>query len=260
MELTRKLQAEIRALHTRHGRRKLQCCCCEGLNAVTELFRAAPELVRYTLCTEEMLPRLPYCPQPVIITTLRELAELTDTVTPQGVLSVARQPDEPDAAEAPADPFILALDRIGDPGNFGTICRTALAAGLTEIWCTSGTVDPWGDKAIRSGLGAQFRLRLRTFPNLELLRSGAQTFEYDTVYLTDPHGGESCFEAPELFHRSVLVIGAESSGVGELAEARRVLIPMPGKFESLNAAQAATIFLFEHVRRQAAAAKGTKKC
>ena len=81
------------------------------------------------------------------------------------------------------------------------------------------------------------------------MRAAAQSYGYPSVWLTDPHGGESCFSAAKLYERSVIVIGGEANGVTPLAGAQRVMIPMPGNYESLNAAQAATIFLFEYVRR-----------
>ena len=248
MELTRKLQSEIRALHTRHGRKKSRLCCCEGLRAVRELFAAAPELVHYCVCTPELRTALPYPREPITVSN-REFAALTGTVNAQGVLAVSEQPPEPPATLLPEDPFLFALDRLGDPGNFGTICRTLLAAGLHELWFTGGTVDPWSDKSIRSALGAQFRLRLRSFPDLNSMARQATTFGYRNIFLTDPHHGENCFTTPDLFDHSLIVIGCESTGVGELPGARHTLIPMPGNFESLNAAQAATIFLFESVRR-----------
>ena len=74
-------------------------------------------------------------------------------------------------------------------------------------------------------------------------------YGYNNVFLTDPHEGESCFEADGLFRKSLLVIGNEANGIDPEAEGKKVMIPMPGGFESLNAAQAATIFLFEYVRR-----------
>ena len=165
-------------------------------------------------------------------------------------------PPEPECDQPPQDPFLLALDRLGDPGNFGTICRTLRSTGLTELWYTRGSVDPYGDKAVRSALGAQFALSLRSFENLEVLREQAARFGYPTVYLTDPHTGEDCFRCSGLFDRSVVVIGAEADGVSALDGAARVTIPMPGNYESLNAAQAATVFLFEYVRRITAPASG----
>ena len=130
------------------------------------------------------------------------------------------------------------------------ICRTAKASGLQELWLTAGSVDPYGDKAIRSALGAQFSMKIRFFPDLDRLAEAAAAFGYGPVWLTDPHQGENLYRVRDLYRKTVLVIGSEGAGVSDLADGKRVMIPMPGNFESLNAAQAATIFLFEAVRRQ----------
>ncbi len=249
MELSRRQESLIRSLYTRHGRRKAECCVCEGVRAAGELFLRAPELVCFTVATESGASAFPVIPGDLFLVSDAKMRELAGTVSSQGILVVASVPAEPPDDEIPADPFLLALDRLGDPGNFGTICRTLRAAGLHELWYTKGSVDPFGDKAIRSAMGAQFALKLRGFETLEALRERAKSFGFPTVWLTDPHGGENCFTAPDLYDRSVIVIGGEANGVAPLKDARRVLIPMPGNYESLNAAQAATIFLFEHVRR-----------
>lgn len=252
MELTRKNEALIRTLHTRHGRKKSGLCICEGLRAVDELMFRRPELVRFSVATEEALAALQErrtVSGDVCIVSAARLNELAGTVTPQGILTVAEIPQEPGQDEKPADPFILALDQLGDPGNFGTIVRSARAVGLTELWYTKGSIDPYGDKAIRSALGAQFAMKLRSFPDLAALRDRAVSLGYDRFCVTDPHGGENCFTAENLFDRSVIVIGGEANGATMLPNCRHVVIPMPGDYESLNAAQAATIFLFDYVRR-----------
>ena len=184
-----------------------------------------------------------------------EFSRLAGTVNSQGILIVARRPD-PIPLDAPlTDPFVLALDRIGDPGNFGTIIRTARAAGLREIWMTKGSVDPYSDKAVRSASGAQFALTMREYGALddvvELLRAKG----YSNIFRTAPGGGRSIFTEPELFAKSVIVLGSEGAGAGEIPGSVNVLIPMPGDAESLNVAQAATVILFEHVRRLNAAGK-----
>lgn len=249
MELSRKLEALLRSLYTRHGRRKSGCCVCEGVRAVGELFARRPELVRFTVATERGLAEYGPVSGELYLLSESRFAEFSGTVNSQGILAVAAIPAPPGEETPPEVPFIFALDGLGDPGNFGTICRTLRSTGLDELWYTKGSIDPYGDKAIRSGLGVQFALKLRCFENLEALRAAAARFGYDKVFLTDPHQGESCFTAPDLFQRSVVVIGGEANGVNDLPQARRVTIPMPGNYESLNAAQAATVFLFEYVRR-----------
>ena len=170
-------------------------------------------------------------------------------MTGQGVIAVAEIPES--FSGAVAGDFILALDQLGDPGNFGTIARTLRAAGQKELWYTKGSIDPWGDKAIRSGMGAQFGLNLRRFDTLESLAAAARSSGFDKVFIADPHQGESCFKQPGLFEKSVIVIGGEPNGVmGFAPDAGRVVIPMPGGYESINAAQAATVLIFESVRRK----------
>ena len=247
MSLSRAQQALLRSLYTRHGRKKTGLCVAEGVRAVGELCAALPDAV-------EFFVRVPGVPVPlegpaVHDVTESEFAAISATVHGQGLLAVARIPEPAGDGVPPDDPYLFALDRVGDPGNFGTICRTAKASGLHELWLTAGSVDPYGDKAVRSGLGSQFSMRIRVFDDLADLARAAQKFGYGPVWLTDPHQGENLYQVPDLFDHTVLVIGSEGAGVGDLAGARRVTIPMPGHFESLNAAQAATIFLFDAVRR-----------
>ncbi|WP_294481319.1 RNA methyltransferase [uncultured Victivallis sp.] len=246
--LTRRQESLIRSLYTRHGRRKAKCCVCEGLRAARELYTLRPDLVRFTVATEAGSNALAI-PGECCIVGEEKMRELSGTVNSQGILAVAAIPEEPSPDERPADPFLFAVDRLGDPGNFGTICRTLRAAGLSELWYTKGSIDPYGDKAVRSALGAQFSLKLRSFEDLAGLSGAAKRFGYAETWLTDPHDGENCFTAPALYDRSVIVIGGEANGVSPLPGAKHVMIPMPGNYESLNAAQAATIFLFEYVRR-----------
>ena len=105
-------------------------------------------------------------------------------------------------------------------------------------------------------MGAQFGLNMRRFETLDALAVLAGECGYTRFFITDPHQGESCFTCDGLFDKSVIVIGGEPNGVlGGYAPAGRVMIPMPGDYESLNAAQAATIIIFESVRRKLAAGK-----
>ena len=249
MKPSRKQLALIRALYTRHGRKKSGRCICEGIRCCSEIYQSRPELVEFSVATAAAAARNTN-PGERFLVSETDFAALAATVNAQGVLAVVRPPAPPLPTDRPADSFILALDQVGDPGNFGTIVRTAKAAGLTEIWYTAGAVDPYNDKVIRSALAAQFLLKLRQFSDLPALCAQAAQFGFPTVYLTDPHRGENCFQQSALYCRSVVVIGSEGNGVTPLPGGIPVTIPMPGKFESLNAAQAATIFIFEYVRRQ----------
>ena len=244
--LPQKQKALIKSLYTRHGRKKSPLCVCEGVRCCQEALSAVPESVKFTVCRESLEIDFVVSPVSYIIPD-NEFAKLAATVNSQGILCVVEVPEP--VASAPGDDFLFVLDRVGDPGNFGTILRTAKAAGLTELWYTAGSVDPFNDKTIRSAMAAQFSMRLRSFPDLKALAETAYGYGYDNFYLTDPHQGADLFTEEKLYDKSLLIIGSEAHGVDELAGAKRVMIPMPGKFESLNAAQAATVFLFEYVRR-----------
>ena len=254
MELSRREKSLVKALTTRNGRRRSGCCRCEGVRAVRELLDNFPQLVQFTVATERGLAALPgEKPVDLRIVSEKEFEELAGTVNSQGVIAIAAIP--PDAQGEVSGDFILALDQLGDPGNFGTIVRTFRAAGGKELWYTKGSIDPWGDKAIRSGMGAQFGLKMRRFETLAELAEKAGSSGYGNFFIADPHEGESCFTCEGLFDHSVIVIGGEPNGVMEnYSPARKVIIPMPGDYESLNAAQAATIIIFESVRRKLAAA------
>ena len=174
---------------------------------------------------------------------------IRNTVHSQGILLLIRRPEEIPASEEVLDPFVFLLDRIADPGNFGTMVRTARAVGLKEVWLTDGTVDPYSDKSIRSASGAQFALRVRQCGPLETTLSRLREQGFARIYRTSPAAGANVFHEKALFDRSVIVLGNEGGGVGLIAGATDLNIPMPGDAESLNVAQAATVILFEYVRR-----------
>jgi TrmH family RNA methyltransferase len=246
-QLTKNQEALIKALYTRHGRKKYDFCVCEGVRCCSDFLAARPELLELLVCSEDFShdfdrynpARIPEC----------QFSKLSSTIAAQGILAVAKKPEPVPESKPPADPFVFVLDRVGDPGNFGTILRTVKAAGLKELWYTAGSVDPFNDKVLRSAMAAQFTVGLREFASLQTLKQALAAFGYNRFYRTDPHQGENCFKEPGLFDKSVIIIGSEADGAGELEGSVPVTIPMPGNSESLNAAQAATIFLFEYVRR-----------
>ena len=185
MELSRREKSLVKALTTRNGRRRSGCCRCEGVRAVRELLDNFPHLVQFTVATERGAANLPgKAPDDLRMVSEKEFEELAGTVNSQGVIAIAAIP--PDASGAVSGDFILALDQLGDPGNFGTIVRTFRAAGGKELWYTKGSIDPWGDKAIRSGMGAQFGLKMRRFETLAELAEKAASSGYGNFFIADP--------------------------------------------------------------------------
>ncbi|NDJ59728.1 MAG: RNA methyltransferase [Chloroflexi bacterium] len=168
------------------------------------------------------------------------LRHISGTEHPQGVIGVfplprADLPDQPDT--------VLILDQIRDPGNLGTILRTAAAAGIGAVLLAPGCVDVHNPKVLRGAMGAHFRV-----PTVE--RDWAAISDYCAgcaLYLAD-HPGEVRYDAVDWSGRWALIIGSEAHGASAEAEqlaAARIYIPMAAGAESLNAAVAAGVILFE---------------
>lgn len=178
------------------------------------------------------------------------LKELSSTVHPQGVVGIV-QMDDPSDLEASAlfvNTLYLYLDGLQDPGNLGTIIRSAHAAGAGGILLGKNTVDPYSDKVLRSAMGSIFYLPI--FSDGEKTRALLEEKGYKLA-VTSLAATKSIFEE-DLTEDLILVIGNEGSGVTEeLLNRAEVLlkIPMPGGAESLNAAVAASVILFEKVRQ-----------
>ena len=184
-----------------------------------------------------------------MIVPVKQYETLCGTVNSQGVLLLCREPGFLSLEEPLKDPWVLLLDRVADPGNFGTILRTARAAGLHEIVIVKGGVDPFGEKALRSGMGAQFAMGIRKFDSLADAAEHLKEMGVKTFYRTEPAGGKSIFKEESLFEQSAVILGNEANGADPLDGSLPLVIPMPGSAESLNVAQAGTIVLFEYVRR-----------
>ncbi len=188
------------------------------------------------------------------VTDLKEdrFAGLSDTKSPQGVLTVQRKTafDREKVLGGKA-PLLLFLENLQDPGNAGTILRTAEAAGVDGIFLLEGSVDMYNPKTIRSTMGSIFRVPHFYVPDTadflrELKERGIRSYA--------AHLGGTCdYTEPDYTAGSAFLIGNESRGLTELAAAcadTLVKIPMAGKVESLNAAMAAGILMFEAGRQR----------
>ena len=144
--------------------------------------------------------------------------------------------------------FCLLLEDLQDPGNVGSILRTAAAAGVAQVFMSRRCAFAWSPKVLRAGQGGHFHLEI--FEDVDLV-AWAKNYRGTTI-ATVASGGESLFEA-DLCEPMAIAIGNEGSGLSHAlrdAAGRRVTIPMPGDFESLNAAAAAAVCLFECVRQR----------
>ncbi len=174
------------------------------------------------------------------------LRSLSDTETSQGILAVLGRRELPLPERIT---FVLVLDRIRDPGNLGTLLRSAEAAGVEAVFLPPETTDPFAPKVLRAGMGAHFRLPIRSVEWEEIGRlvqsAGLQ------VLLAESEGEP--FWTVNMRPSLMLIVGGEAYGAG--AEARRlaskrVAIPMTGRTESLNAAVAGSVLMFEVMRQR----------
>jgi TrmH family RNA methyltransferase len=179
--------------------------------------------------------------QPVSAEVLRHISA---TEGPQGIVAVFPTPQSP-LPEVLGR--VLILDDIRDPGNLGTILRTAAAAGVDAALLSPGCVDAYNPKALRAGMGAHFRLAVSELPWTGI----AATCEGLNIYLADMEG-DVTYDQADWSSPWALIVGSEAHGASPeamLLSRKRVFIPMSADAESLNAAVAAGILLFEAHRQ-----------
>ena len=249
------IQSVHKLLTQSKERREQQAFVIEGVRLAEDALQAAWE-ARLVLFTDHLDQRGQAVVDgfsargvPVEPVSAAVMNAISDTETPQGILAVlAIMPlDLP-----PSPNFLLILDGLRDPGNLGTILRTAAAAGVQAVLLAPGCADAWSPKVLRAAMGAHFHLPILTLPWSELTHYFSQDGSNLRVFLADSDGGipytQSDFRPP-----LALIVGGEAAGAGErsfsLAKIK-VHIPMPGGSESLNAAVAASILIFEVTRQR----------
>ena len=174
---------------------------------------------------------------------------VSDTETSQGILAAFASRELPIPARLD---FVLVADAIHDPGNLGTLLRSAAAAGVQAVYLTPGTVDAFSPKVLRAGMGAHFRLPMMALDWEEISLACSQRQPPLRILLAGAGQGHSLWDE-NLRSPLALVVGSEAEGITEQAvQAAQgwVHIPMPGQSESLNAAVAASVILFEVVRQR----------
>lgn len=172
------------------------------------------------------------------------MAAISDTQTPQGVLLVAAIPQLPVPDRVRV---AVVADQLADPGNLGTLLRTCLAAQVDVLYLTEGTVDPYNPKVVRGAMGAQLHLCLRQVP-IEQLASHLQGLD---CWLAETDQGQD-YTQIDWRRPAALMIGSEAHGARpalRLLASGQTHIPISGPSDSLNAAVAAAVILFE-IRRQ----------
>jgi TrmH family RNA methyltransferase len=254
--MTTNLVSLVRDLQRRKGRRRRGLAVAEGVRLVEEAIAAGVRLQGVVAANDldtgargaALLETLGSHDVPVVTVTPRILEQLADTDTPQGVLAVLELPRWPlgDIRPAPRSP-VLVLDAVQDPGNVGTLIRTAFALGAAGAVLLPGTAEPSNPKVLRAAMGATFRLPWASAADGEFR---AWVRETDAVGWAAAADGTPVhrLSAPE---RLALVVGNEGAGVRPAVREwcrASVAIPLARGAESLNVAVAAGIVLFEVTR------------
>jgi TrmH family RNA methyltransferase len=242
----------IRALQAKRAEREAQRqFVIEGVRLAEEAARAGvtPALVLHTpgldARAQAALDSLARGGAPVEGVSPAVMQAASETKTPQGLLAVL-----PFLALPLPSPisFAVVLDRVSDPGNLGAILRTADAAGAQAVFLAPGTVDAYNPKVVRAAMGAHFHLPLAEV-SWETLASTLAGLE---AWLAEARAGEA-YDRVDWRQPCALIIGSEAEGPSAAARAfaaRRVHIPMPGRAESLNAAVAAAVLMFEMAKQR----------
>ena len=192
---------------------------------------------------------LPLCKEYFHITE-EVAAKLSDTKSPQGVFCICARPEPPEGP-SPGEQILL-LERVSDPGNLGTILRTAEAFGVSRLIVSSDSADLYSPKALRASMGSAFRLRVQSTEDMgrtveELAALGIPTW---AAALGE---GSLPLSAVPLAAPVAVVVGNEGSGVTEQTQslcAGQLIIPMEGQIESLNVSVAAAVLLWEMKRQR----------
>ncbi|HEY1351052.1 MAG TPA: RNA methyltransferase [Ktedonobacteraceae bacterium] len=272
--LTNARVVRVRDLQTTRGRKKSGLLLMEGPHLCAALMASEqppqeiyyqPELLERTPQGRDLLASLLHAPPTwaqvaLCEVDLRVAEALSDTHTSQGILCVVStrlfEPQRLLARRKPGRrPALLILDDLADPGNLGTLLRTALAADVEEVLLTEGCADCYSPKVVRAASGAHLALPLWAdlpWPAIAARIADHGVVGSERVFLAEASGAQPYY-AENLALPFALIIGNEAHGPSPQASTlagQALRIPLANEVESLNAAMAAGIILFESVRQQ----------
>lgn len=244
---------EIRALQGRaKARKEAEAYVIEGVRLAEEAWAAEvrPQLALYTenlsarghALIGKMASNKVVCEE--IPEHVMEAA--SDMRSSQGILLVL--PLRPLTQPKTLD-LVLIADKVSNPGNMGTLLRSAAAAGTQAVWVTPGSVDVFSPKVVRGGMGAHFNVSIKTFSPKEIVN---QAKIYNLQILATAVGEGKPYSKIDFTQPTAILIGGEAEGVDHnlMNAAELTHIPMPGSGESLNAGVAGSVVLFEVVRQR----------
>lgn len=264
--------AALRALHTAKGRQAASAVLVEGPHLVDAALNAhiLPSLVVYdpealarTVAGRRLVDQLTEAAArgaQVLEATAAAIERAADTRTPQGIVaSVSAEAVAPDTVRARRRgrfrPLVLVLDALADPGNMGTILRSALAADVDEVLLSPGCTDPLAPKVLRAGSGAHFFLPVRQLANWDEITERLHGAPAVADVLLAEAAARVAYDQCDLTQRIALIVANEAHGPSQDARTlatTSISIPMWNHVESLNAAVATSVLLFEAARQRRA--------
>ncbi len=250
---------DIKSLQQRKNRDSKGLFFIEGLRFVKEAFDLQ-EQIEMVVVSERLLEE---SESALLVTDVEAkgikciavpdklFCEISDTQTPQGIMAVMKKQKYDLSSTIEKSSFVVVLDSLQDPGNLGTILRTADAAGADCIILSKGCVDIYSPKVLRATMGSIFHVPVIDGIQIE---EALQTLKAVGHKIVASHlaGVNNYFET-ELTAKTTIVIGNEANGISDITVKQAdilVKIPMPGKAESLNAAIAAAVMMYEVTRQR----------
>lgn len=252
---------EVRSLKNKGARAEKNLYFIEGTRFTSEALKEDTNICYVVLsetfaCTsgsEELLEQIINAPFKCYVVADGLFDSISDTQNPQGILAVLKQNKKHLRDEAISDGLLVITDAVRDPGNMGTIIRTADAAGCIGVIIPEGCVDIYNPKVLRATMGSVFHVPIYHCTSVaEAMKTAKERgFILCASYL---EGATSIYQT-DLSGNVALIIGSEADGISDdTAQSADLLIkiPMPGRAESLNASAAAAVMIFEAMRQREA--------
>lgn len=247
--MTNPVIKRIRSLQQRKFRQQERAFVVEGVRAVEDVLAAGIEPLSVVLRADSTFQVPDTIETSIRRVGVRVFESLTDVAHPQGVLAVVPMLDEPTLPDVGANPFVVILDGVRDPGNMGTLFRSAAGAGVSHLIIGPECVDPYHPKSVRAGMGSHLRI---DFSHHEFAEISAYLSDFPVVALADA-GGNALYDSVNWHSASALVIGGEAFGPSsDTREVANVIvsIPLVNGVESLNAGVAGSLLMFEAARQR----------
>lgn len=239
----------IRSLQRRKFRLQERAFVVEGVRAVDDVLAAGIEPETIVLREHAEFP-VPHGMFPVIRRVSADVFDqLTEVAHPQGVLAVVPMQPQSSLPSVTTNPLVVYLDGVRDPGNMGTLLRSAAGAGVDHLVIGEESVDPYHPKAVRAAMGAHFRL---PFSQVSFDQFADYCRDFPVIALADA-GGNALYDSVSWQLASVMIVGGEAFGPTSQSRAVSnvtVSIPLANGVESLNAGVAGSLLMFEAARQR----------